>query len=669
MYLKVALGLLTARCIVGDEAVAAKVVGGVLDLWRRRAGRWLPMVDEVARQRHRKHGDVAFLLEPDLKEGRGGIRDLRLLDATAAVSPVLAELAADPALREAVEVLAAARVELHRSTGRPGNVLLLQEQDRVAKGLDYPDADALMADVTHAARTLAWANDDAWRRVGSWLRGPRGRGGSRDELLEPGLVERDAEVALTAAASPADDASLALRASAASAELDRPIARSSLLRLADETPAPPDPWPPELLSAFVRLLGAGRSMIGAVEALDNVGLWVRLLPEWEAVRNHPQRNALHRFTVDRHLLETVSNASALVRDVDRPDLLFVGALLHDLGKGRGGDHTEVGIRIAEELAPRMGFGPEDTARLVAMVRLHLLLPDAASHRDLDDPLAIEVVADAVGDDTTLGLLAALTEADSLAMGTSVWGPWKAGLVHRLVERVGLALAGRQAVPETREVSGEEHRLIADGGLALVPAGKGDREDHLMIVAPTAGACWPPSPASSPFGASESGRPRPVPATSAPTRACRWPSCTSRWSPALDVLPDWDQVRADLDAALAGRLRLDERLAERERAYARRRRMKRAAPVLVRVTLDNDLASACTVVEVRAPDRGPVLYRTAAALSAAGVVIDSARVSTLGAEVIDVFYLTDPDGAKLDPDGELADAVRAGLDRALGDGPG
>ncbi|MDQ6783795.1 MAG: [protein-PII] uridylyltransferase, partial [Actinomycetota bacterium] len=183
--LKVALGLLTARPIAGDSALAAKVIASAMDLWRRRARKWLPQVAELARQRHQTHGDVGFLLEPDLKEGRGGIRDLRLLDAAAAVSPVLAGVAQDLSLREAADVLAAARVELQRSTGRPSNTLLLQDQDVVAAALGRSDADALMAEVAHAARTPAWASDDGWRRVGSWLRGPRGRGGSGDKPLEP----------------------------------------------------------------------------------------------------------------------------------------------------------------------------------------------------------------------------------------------------------------------------------------------------------------------------------------------------------------------------------------------------------------------------------------------------------------------------------------------------
>lgn len=655
--LKVALGLLTARPVAGDQAVAAKVMASTRDLWRRRAGKWLPQVAALARQRHESQGDVAFLLEPDLKEGRGGIRDLRLLDATSSVSPVLADVLADPGLRLAADVLAAARVELQRSTGKANNALLLQEQDVVADALGWGDADALMARVADAARTVAWASDDGWRRVGSWIRGPRGRGGSGDQRLEPGLVRRDDEVALTADADPAADASLALRATAASAELDLPLARSSLDRLAALTPAPEGRWSGGLLTAFIRVLGAGPPAIAAVEALDGVGIWMRILPEWLPVRNRPQRNAYHRFTVDRHLLEAAANASTMVRTVARPDLLLVGALLHDIGKGRGGDHTELGIEVVSELAPRMGFGPADTATLVALVRHHLLLSEIATRRDLDDPMTIATVAAAVGDASTLELLAALTEADSKATGPIAWSPWKAGLLRRLVERVGLELQGKPSIPPAVEPSDEERRLVAAGELALDVDG-----GHVMVVAPDRTGLL----------ATVAGvlSLRAVAVRSAATRPGdrRSDSGTDmavlhlEVAPALDVFPDWDRVRTDMAAALDGRLALEEGLAERERAYAGRRRVERADPVVVRVTMDNDAASECTVVEVRAPDRGPVLYRVARALTDAGVTIDSTLVSTLGAEVVDVFYVSTPERTKLPEDSEVPARVAAVLRR-------
>lgn len=636
--IKVALGLLGVRRIAGDSHLADEVVARTSDLWRTRADKWLPLVDESVRARHHANGDLAFLLEPDLKEARGGTRDLRVMQAVAAVSPVLANVMAEPGLVAAADMLAAARVELQRSTGKSGNRLLLQDQDPVAAALGYDDADKLMADVAGAARSIAWASDDAWRRVESWLRGPRGRERSRDRPLEPGLVLRDGEVALALDAHPAGDPSLALRAAAASAELDRPIARASLDRLAADTVAPSGVWPDEALRALLRLLGAGRPGVTAAEALDQVGIWVRLLPEWEAVRNRPQRNAYHRFTVDRHLLETAANAAALVRNLARPDLLLAGALLHDIGKGRGGDHTDVGIALVRELGPRLGFDAGDTATLIAMVRHHLLLPDAATRRDLDDPRTISAVAEAAGDIVTLELLAALTEADSLATGASAWGPWKAGLVATLVTRAAAHLSGRPHSRTSDTLGPVEQSLVDAGTFGLVA----DDSGKLTVAAPDrAGLLSTVAGVLALDGATVRS------ATTRTEPGSHMAVLTFDLVPTFDVLPPWSKVRTHLEAALAGRLALDRLLEEREHTYAGRHRPIAAKSPDVRVTADNDAATAATVVEVRAPDAGPVLYRITRALSECGVTIDHALVTTLGAEAVDAFYVVTPEGAKLD----------------------
>src|SRR6202042_2786640 len=236
-----------------------------------------------------------------------------------------------------------------------------------------------------------------------------------------------------------------------------PIAKASLHRLADRMPSPGDPWLQETRAAFVELLGLGRPAIDKIESLDQHGLFVRLIPEWTAVRNKPQRNAYHTYTVDRHLLEAAALAADLTDRVDRPDLLLVGALLHDIGKGYPGDHTQVGMDLVRTMTTRMGFAPDDVEILVDLVRHHLLLPDTATRRDLDDPTTIARVARAAGNRVTLHLLAALTEADSRATGPSAWGAWKAGLVADLVERTDRVLQGETepALPDRIVASNKE----------------------------------------------------------------------------------------------------------------------------------------------------------------------------------------------------------------------
>src|SRR5204862_2711918 len=212
------------------------------------------------------------------------------------------------------------------------------------------------------------------------------------------------------------------------------VDRPSLEVLARTSAPLPDPWPTEAREAFVDLLRAGRPAIAVIEALDQRGVWDQIVPEWLAVRCRPQRNAYHRYTVDRHLLESTANAAVLAAQVARPDLLVIGTLLHDLGKGLTGDHTARGMELAALLGLRMGFDADDVETLVAMVEHHLLLPDVATRRDLDDPGTIQVVADKAGTLVRLELLAALTEADSRATRPSAWGPWQADLVAELVAR-------------------------------------------------------------------------------------------------------------------------------------------------------------------------------------------------------------------------------------------
>ncbi|PZS16029.1 MAG: [protein-PII] uridylyltransferase [Acidimicrobiales bacterium] len=629
--LRAALGLLDARVVAGDTELVADLPAKAAALWRARAGRWLPALAASVEERRASHGDLAFLLEPDLKEAHGGLRDAHALRAAAQAAPVLSDLAY---LRGPLETLGRVRVELHRRTGKALDRLLLQEQDQVAVALGLEDADALMAEVAAAGRCLAWASDDAWRRVASWQEGPRGRRAGGDRPLEAGLVTRDKEVTLATDADPASDASLALRAAAVGAELGLPLSRQCLSRLAAEASPPGDPWSPETRRALVRVLGTGQAGMAGLETLDQQGILVRLVPEWQQVRNRPQRNAYHRFTVDRHLLEAAANAAVLTDNVSRPDLLLVGALLHDIGKGFPGDHTDTGVVVMGEVATRMGFAPLDVQILVTMVRHHLLLPDAATRRDLDDPATVEAVAAAVGDETTLDLLAALTEADSLATGPAAWGSWKAGLVSDLVARTRRHLAGHQPDPATALPDENHLRLMASGQLHLsasqssVTVTAPDRPGLLACVAGVL-ALHRIDVHSAQVGSDGTGMAVEVFEVEAAEDAT-----------------DWARVERDLAGVLDGLLSLGPRLAERARAYAGARRPRAARTTVAQVTVDNGASTTASVVEVRAPDGVGVLYRIAQALADCQLDVSSAKVATLGHEVVDSFYVRDQTGAKL-----------------------
>jgi [protein-PII] uridylyltransferase len=619
--LKVALGLLYARHVAGDPELTSTLRLGALEDWRAAAGTRLADLQAMHVERAQRSGELAFLLEPDLKDARGGLRDVHAIQAVAAawVAP-----GPGPRVRAAYESVMDARHALHEVTGRPTDRLVLQEQDEVARVLGLLDADALMRHLAGAGRTIGYSVDQAFRQA-ERSRGGRRRGKAQRRPLADGLVEQDSEVVLARAAAPATDPVLLLRAAAAAAQAGLTLPPRTLTRLADCPPLPV-PWPPEARDALVALLGAGPPAIPVWEALDQEGLVATLLPDWDRVRNRPQRNPLHTFTVDRHLVEAAARAAALTRDVARPDLLLLSALLHDIGKGWPGDHRVTGEVVARDVARRVGLGPSDAELVAGAVRHHLLLPQTATRRDLDDPVTVAQVAGAVGGRPLLELLHALAIADGLATGPAAWNDWKENLVGDLVRRVESVLAG-EPPPEPLPLRPDQQALADQGSPAARVKGS-----EVTIVAPDRpGLLWEAA------GVLASHR-----------LAVRSANATSHGKMAVASFtvvpeygdpPDADLVTSDLRRALEGRLDVAERLERRMRAH-------RDSPVPVappKVTLVDDASSTATVIEVRAHDRPGLLWRIGRALGDCGLDVRAARVETLGAEAVDVFYVVDASG--------------------------
>jgi len=657
---RVALGLLDGRRVWGEPKVAEPLLEKARSAWTEKLGtKYLPVLEVQMAERRTTAGDVAFLLEPDLKESHGGLRDVSVLRAISAYAPLLADYADLASLDESASLLTTVRVELHRMAQREHDKLLLQDQDHVASALGFSDADELMLAVSTAGRQIAWVSDDVWRRRRLWDPTPppkrRFRRGAPDTRplsvpdLGPDMVEIDGEIALTPPAPVSDDASLPLRLAATAAALDRPIAKGSLHRLADRMPPPGDPWTRETREALVALLGLGRPAIDKIESLDQHGLLVRLIPEWSAVRNKPQRNAYHTYTVDRHLLEAAALAAELTGTVERPDLLLVGTLLHDIGKGYPGDHTAVGMEVVQRVTTRMGFAPADVEVLVDLVRHHLLLPDAATRRDLDDPTTIARVAGAAGNRVTLHLLAALTEADSRATGPSAWGPWKAGLVADLVGRTDRVLQGETAPAGPDPILAAHRDLIEEVRQAGLPS-VSLQPPQVIVAAPDRRGLF-----SSVAGA--------LALNGMNVRAA---NVSGEDGVAVEVFtvevargtwPDTAKLREDLAAVLSDRMSIGELLSERERVYPRRRGSA-AHLTGSDVSVDNEASETATVLEVRAPDQIGLLHRITRALFESDLDVVSARVSTLGEMVVDAFYVRELDGSKVTDESRLSAIVEA-----------
>ena len=474
-----------------------------------------------------------------------------------------------------------------------------------------------MASIAAAARAIAWTSDDAWRRVRSSLRGPLGRVGKRDRALGAGVVLRDGEVHIAADVDPADDALLALRAGA----MRRPsiatvIDRGSLERLADARRRSAIRGRPTRAISSSGCFGAGADAIPVIEALDHRGIWTRILPEWEPVRVASATELvppLHRRSApprDRRQRGGAAPDGSTV-----PTSWCMSALMHDLGKGVGGDHTEVGVEIARRLGARLGFPEADVDVLAELVANHLLLSEVALRRDLDDPATIQRVAERVSSLEALRLLAVLTEADSRATGPAAWGPAKAQLVALLVARVA-KLMGDTDVEEMEvpEFPSETHRalLASEGnrivtGDELLSVATSDRPGIFSKVAGvlafhgldvvSASAYSADGRALSEFGVSD------------PFRA----------------ETPWPRIEQDLELALDGRLAVHARVAERARRYAKPDHGEWRAPITT-VRFDNDASDTATVIDVHAVDGVGVLYRITRALTEFNVDIRSARVA-------------------------------------------
>jgi [protein-PII] uridylyltransferase len=314
------------------------------------------------------------------------------------------------------------------------------------------------------------------------------------------------------------------------------------------------------------------------------------------------------------------------------------------------------------IGPRLGLDDADSAVVVSLVRNHLLLPDTATRRDIEDPVTISTVADAVGGSrATLELLHALTEADAQATGPAAWSDWKAGLITHLVSQVGAALEG-ESVRSGPLLTPEQQQLAARGEFDVVAEQTTDGWYAVTVVArDRPGVLWRAAGVLALHRLDV----HTATATSAGPTAVSLFSVSPRYGSA----PDWRLVRDDLRAALEGTLPLAERLTERERAYTGNAVAHAVPP---KVLFFDDAAESATVVEVRAHDALGLLYRIGRALDACQLDVRTARVSTLGAEAVDAFYVVDAGGHKISDlterrriEAAILEAIGAGGDQPPG----
>ncbi|MGO1590848.1 MAG: HD domain-containing protein [Ancrocorticia sp.] len=457
--LAASMSLLDLRVIAGDNELVDRAASAVLADWR--AGARLRFDEVVAEQSERRaqFGRLAYLIEGNLKEAAGGMRDALLIKAV-----VAAWLAERPSINYdgAYEFLLDVRDALTSVTGRHHNVLRLQYQDEVAQILGFDGiggtdpADELLAEVSRAARTIRAAYTDVKRRARGSLetagrrRGPRlvrGRAlPPRLKEVAPGVGELGGELVLTSGASPADPQVLFALAGEA-AQSGTPIRLASLAHMyrsgAGTAVAESAPWPEWGRRSFERILSSGRNQISVWEALDTAGLLTQMIPPWAEIRNLPQRSAIHKHTVDRHQfevasivpdMESIDGQSLAALSPERRSAVLVAAFFHDIGKRPGfPHHAQRGATMIPGILEPMGYPESLRDDVTLLTRHHLLLGDLATSEDPHDPATWATLSDAVGGDAELLIcLHLLTQADASSCKPEAWGPWKASLVRQLV---------------------------------------------------------------------------------------------------------------------------------------------------------------------------------------------------------------------------------------------
>lgn len=437
--LATAAAALDVRCVAGDDQVVSTLRAVLGADWRTEARGRLPELEDSVRERHALHGDVDQTLDPDLKEAEGGLRDMTVLRALAA--SWLADFAHDRA-DAAHHVLLDTRDALQLATGRPRNRLVIEEHAAVAAHLGV-DADTMLRRVSLNGHTIARELQGTMRRA-LRARTPQVGPERRRPDLRPvgdGVYVHEGEMVLGRGADPSDPI-LPLRLARHAADLDLPISPVTARNLAAQLPDDALPWPEPALEVFVGLLGTGRPLLSVWDTLEDAGLVERWMPAWKAIQSRHQHNPVHRWTVDRHSLECVAVAAELTDRVERPDILLLAALLHDIGKVAGAeDHSIVGADIASACLVDMRADPVTTRAVVRLVREHLTLSELAGRADSENPAAVARLCVAVDHDAALlDQLAALTEADGRATGTGVWSTWRADRVRLFVNAAHRQLA-------------------------------------------------------------------------------------------------------------------------------------------------------------------------------------------------------------------------------------
>jgi [protein-PII] uridylyltransferase len=713
-----------ARLVAGNGSLFQRFVAQLDDVVygnRRASESFLTSMRAEMEERLARFGGAVCIQEPNVKESAGGLRDLhtvgwvgharfgcRGIDSLLAQGYVSASEHATA--RKAYDFIARIRNEAHFVTGRRTDLLTLDLQPVLAGGLGYGDkggiaaSELFMRDYYRRAQELRRFCENFLLRAGAGTT-PARRLSLRPKVVGPrGRYEIRSGQLVARAKSPAapDDPFRLLEVFEVAQENgvrisdELKLVVNENLRLVDRRFRSS----PEACRAFVALLGRPGRLVPTLRPMHETGFLGRFLPEFERITFLVQHDFFHRYTVDEHTLKAlealddvatskhpdVAPFTRVLDEVEDPARLALGILLHDIGKGRGGQHVPKGARIAESVCERLHLDADTAGDVLFLVQKHLVMSQVSTRRDLSDTGLIEGFAETVGTLDRLNMLLVLTFADHCGVGPGIWNEWKGALLWELYTKTREHLTGEHA---TISEGDRRARLLEKVVEGLFPEFlRSDVEHHLSLFPERYLRAASPEAISRHFQLAQELGSKPLMADwrSAPAGRHTVLTVCTRDAPGLlarlagtltghglsilsldaftrsdgivldtfkvcdatglaPVRPErWKAIEADLAAAVTGTHDVDAAVA-RGRAKAPRR-ARRRPPTRPAVHFDSVPGQGATVVEVRAEDEPGLVYRIASTLSGLRLDIVLAKIATEKTHAYDVFYVTEATGQPL-----------------------
>lgn len=737
--LTVKTSLLDNRYLCGEETLRQEfVVAMQREIVGKHVERFFQDKAQESRERHQKYGGAIYMLEPNLKEGLGGLRDLHTAGWLAKVKykvrdlrelipkgVVSASLLA--AVEEARDFIWKVRNGLHLLARAESDYLTFEYQDQLALAYGFPDVTSFMrcyyghATIIHnfAQFMLGRCQAKEPRPFYSFL------GKLHERVIRDGVRIVDATLVVTKAEIFAHDPLNivtvfhdAQRHGVRVGESARQAIRDAVANAAPGLAASP-----AMRDAFFAILKWKQRIAATLREMHEVGVLEWLLAEFAHLRWRTQRDLYHVFTVDEHTLHGVAEMERLrdgdyktelplltqvMREIDKPEILFLSMLFHDVGKGFGGEHSERGAQMVHAAAVRWQLSPDDTREWYLLVLHHLFMSHIAQHRDLSDDAVIANFAGIVGSPALLSKLYILTFSDMKSVGPKVWNAWKGSLLDELYRQTLERFETGESVEEEREArilrckDRLTQRLATVGTPEHIAAFLQAMPDNYFLVTPEESV-----PGHFQLvqrfrhGQEDDGEPYRVALNHVPEREFSELTIvtqdrpglfamltgalaanvlnvvsarisTSRDGVALDVFrlshldrrefvmdPDtWTRVYERLGRVLRGERTMEDML-QAVRSSARFSNPNPRIPTEVKV--ENDSSPYYTLVDVTAPDRVGFLFSLTYALFQLDLEIHLAKITTNVDQVLDVFYVTDHNGQQVADPTALGVALRKRID--------